>query len=61
MMSFEEWINTHPHHEEVKLLFLSIEAELKEYMQDVNRNRLFFHVARKVYEYSTMTSQYKYV
>jgi hypothetical protein len=61
MMSFEEWINTRPHHEEVKLLFLSIEEKLKEYMQNVNRNRLFFLVARKVYEYSTMTSQYNYV
>jgi hypothetical protein len=64
MLTFEEWLlavtpEGHTHQDEVRHLYLQIEASLlRSFGSQVDRRKLFLSVARKVYEYSEMTTQY---
>jgi|LauGreDrversion4_2_1035121.scaffolds.fasta_scaffold798317_2 hypothetical protein len=64
MLTFEEWLlaktpEGHTHQDEVRHLYLQIEATvLRSFGSQVDRRKLFLSIARKVYEYSEMTTQY---
>jgi len=56
--SFEEWMlqtvpdGTHKIQDEIRTLFLKIESIIIDFKNQINRQTLFFDIAREIYEQS---------
>ena len=64
MLTFEEWMHTQTpdgqtHEDEVRALYLDIERTfLADILPQVNRRQIFLLIARRIYDYSEMYTQY---
>ena len=61
MLTFEQWLSAESHEPELWSFFLQIEKHIAAFRHQFDRRRLFLAVARQVYEYSVMTTQYHHV
>lgn len=61
MLTFEQWLAEGTHEAELWGFFLQIEKQIAAFRHQFDRRRLFLAVAREVYDYSVMTTHYRYV